>query len=237
MKKAFRNKQRTVLAVAGVFGLALSAAGAAGQPVEAAGNPVVVSVENIQPFTHDAAIPVNVDTSTIRFEKVKATKVPTQIKRTSEGSICDNLTEPGGSMYCPYEQRLAYVDAYDVVYSFAGQADELGNKQTTFHVYLRPEELAPVLKEAIAAKQLNRGKASEYFHVSFIKEPVRRIVVDEAKSSFCPGTFGEEGWMHADARCQDKISYTSVLAPADYLTVRVEPFSIPGVQATNRSAK
>jgi hypothetical protein len=178
-----------------------------------------------------------VDTNSIRLEKVKETKVATKVKRTSEASFCDNLTELGGSMYCPYEQRQDYVDAYDVVFSFKGPSDESGNAYSTFHVYLRPEELAPVLKEAIAAKRLTRSKSSEYFHVSFSKDPVRRIVVDEAKSSFCQGYFGEAGWTHADARCQDKISYTTVMAPAEYLTVRVESISIPGVQATNRSAK
>src|SRR5580693_9589182 len=86
--------------------LALSALGVMAPPCvaqDAANSTVVPSVasasENLHPFTHFASIPATSDLSTIKVERIKATKVFTTVKFTTDPGYCNNLQfrDPGGS--------------------------------------------------------------------------------------------------------------------------------------------
>ena len=67
---------------------------------------IVVKVEALDPFTHLADIPEGFDPSSIKFEGVKAVKVATESKSTTDVRFCEDATnrDSGGSMYCPYTQ-------------------------------------------------------------------------------------------------------------------------------------
>lgn len=187
-------------------------------------------VEDLHPFTHFASIPADSDPGTIKFEKVKATKVFTERKSTTDAGYCDELQfrDPGGSMYCPYVQQESPVPAYEVTYSYKGEplaSDEYGNRNFTLQVYFRPEELPSGLRKALAAGKVPRAELATYFQVSSSRRPVRTVVIDEANSSFCEGNYMDGNWIQNDSRCRDKINVKRVTVPSSYITVRVEPDS------------
>jgi hypothetical protein len=149
-------------------------------------------VRNLQPFTHFTWIPADSDKGTIRFERAKMVQVPTRITYTM--NYCQELAfrDPGGSMYCPYAQTESPAPAYEVTYSYIGRplaSDEYGGRNITFYVYFRPDELAPDVRQALTAKKRDRADLAEYFTVNAFREPVRRIVIDQAQSRFCDGNF------------------------------------------------
>jgi hypothetical protein len=193
-------------------------------------------VEDLHPFTHLAFISADSDLESIRFEKVKATKVFTERKSTMDPGYCYDLQfrDPGGSMYCPYVQEESPALAYEVTYSFTGQplaSDEYGNRNFTFQVYFRPEELPQALQTAISRGKVKRAELATYFNVATSRLPVRSAVIDEANSSFCDGNYMDGNWIQKDPKCQDKVSVKTVTIPSDYITVRVEPASSRTQQA------
>ena len=132
-------------------------------------------------------------------------------------------------MYCPYTEDQSPAAAYRVTYSYRGQpmaSDEYGNTYYTFSVYFRPEELSPVVREALAKPKVSKADAAEYFDLTTDRTPIRQVVIDDAASTFCGGNFVKGGlWTHTDSKCQDKIVYNTITAPSDYITVKVDPSS------------
>ena len=73
---------------------------------------------------------------------------------------------------------------------------------------------------------MKRSELATYFHVATARPPVRGAVIDEAKSSLCDGNYIDGNWIQKDPNCKDKVSYTTVTRPSDYITVQVE--LVPG---------
>jgi hypothetical protein len=193
-------------------------------------------IEDLHPFTHFASIPANSDPASIKFKKVKATKVFTKRKSTMDSGYCQGLqfTDPGGSMYCPYVQDESPALAYEVTYSFTGQplaSDEYGNRNFTFQVYFRPEELPQALRSVLSAGKVQRAELATYFSVTTSRLPIRAVVIDEARSSFCDGNYLDGNWIHNDPKCQDKVTLKTVTVPSDYITIQVEPVSPRGQES------
>src|ERR1700688_5059463 len=78
----------------------------------------VVTVKDLNPFTHVAMIPGGADLTSIRFERVKLVRIPTRIRSTSTSS-CEDVAfkEPGGSLHCTFGRLEAHALAYQVNYS------------------------------------------------------------------------------------------------------------------------
>jgi hypothetical protein len=193
-------------------------------------------IEDLHPFTHFASIPADSDPASIKFKKVKATKVFTKRKSTMDSGYCQGLqfTDPGGSMYCPYVQDESPALAYEVTYSFTGQplaSDEYGNRNFTFQVYFRPEELPQALRTVLPAGKAQRAELATYFNVTTSRPLVRAAVIDEAHSSFCDGNYMDGNWIQKDPKCQDKVSFKTVTTPSDYIAVQVEPVSPRGQES------
>ncbi len=104
-------------------------------------------------------------------------------------------------------------------------SDEYGGRNFTFQVYFRPDELAPKVRQALLEKKWSRADFAGYFQVNTFREPVRRIVIDEAKSHFCDGSLADGAWTHTEANCQDEIHMNAIASLSDYVTVRVDPVS------------
>lgn len=188
----------------------------------------ITKVEGINPFTHFAYIPEGADVSSIRFEEAKMVKVATQRKLTSDVRYCESVMQgdPGGSMYCPYVQFQAPSVAWQVTYSYQGQpmaSDEFGNSSSTFSVYLHPNELSPAVRENLSRHRMSKADAASLFEFRTYGDPVRRVVINEAASTFCEGNFVDGLWMHIDAKCEDKVNYMMITAPSAYIAVRVNP--------------
>jgi hypothetical protein len=193
---------------------------------------VELQIEDLYPFTNIASIPADSDPASIKLERVKPAKVFTERKPVMDPSYCYDLRfrDPGGSMYCPYAQEKSPAPAYEVTYSFTGQplaSDEYGNRNFTFQVYFRPEELPQALRTAISAGKVKRAELATYFNVATSRMQIREAVIDEANSSFCDGNYMDANWIQKDPKCRDKVSLKIATIPSDYITVRVEPAS-PG---------
>jgi hypothetical protein len=188
----------------------------------------IVKVEELNPYTHFANIPEGAELSSIKFQGVKTVKVATQMKSTTDVPDCEEqkFRDPGGSMYCPYTQFESPSVAYQVTYSYRGHplaSDEYGNTYFTFSVYFRSEELSPAVRETLAKHRISKADAAAYFDLSTYTAPVRQIAIDEPASTFCDGNFVDGFWTHTDSKCEDKISYKTVTAPSNYITVKVDP--------------
>jgi hypothetical protein len=189
--------------------------------------PTRVETTHLQPFTNLAQIPVGSDLSSIRFEGIKLVKVATGRTSTTDERYCEEgYREPGGSMYCPSVQDGPLVPAYRITYSYSGPplgSDEYGNTDFTFNVIVRPEELNPTVRQAIAAHKMSRAAAAELFKVSTYRDYVPQVAIDEANSVLCEGNYVDGLWTHTDRNCEDKVTFKTVAAPSDYVTVRVDP--------------
>ncbi len=227
--------------------LALVAIGAMAQPfvaMSAPNGPVFYSaatvrpiepgsktrVDDRDPFTHVVSIPATFDPSTITFEKVKATRVFTKVRSTTEARYCDELRfrDPGGSMYCPYTRNESPEAAYEVTYSYTGEplaSDEYGGRYFQFQVYFRPEELPPALRSAISAGKGKQPELATYFKMTASRLPVRGAVIDDAHPSFCNGNYMDGNWIQSDPHCQDQVSLKTVTMLSEYITLRIEPTS------------
>jgi hypothetical protein len=186
------------------------------------------TVAELNPFTHFAYIPEGADQSSIRFEKARRVVVPTRIRYSSDASACAELAfrDPGGATGCPNLHTEATAEAYEVTYSFRAQplaSDESGNTHFTFHVYFRPDELGPDVRQSLSAKKQNRADVAGYFAVSARQEQVQSVALDETKSHLCGGSFVDGNWSQYDRNCRDKAIYKTVAGLANVITVRVDP--------------
>jgi hypothetical protein len=215
-----------VLLCGALLALSLPAA----EPVRAIGT----QTEDAHAFTHLAYIPANSELGTIRFEGIKRVNVPARTKHIADAHYCAELafSDPGGSMFCPYSSTESVTAAYEVTYSFTGQpmaSDELASRHFALAVYFRPDELAPEVLRAVSARKPDRTEMAGYFAVNTYREPVRRVVIDSARSSLCPGSYQDGVWTHNDQSCQDDIHYTAITTPSDSFTVRV--YAVPSVRS------
>jgi hypothetical protein len=101
-------------------------------------------------------------------------------------------------------------------------SDETGNRRFTFEVFLRPDEVAPEVRQALFKSRRNRREGADDFRVNTYRENVQRVVIDEARSHLCASTVVDGAWTHQDARCQDTILYKTASAPSDMIAVRVD---------------
>jgi hypothetical protein len=202
---------------------------------------VETQIEDLHPFTHFASIPATTDPPTIKFERVKATKVFTKAESKMYQGYCEELQfrDPGGSMYCPYTQDKSPVPAYEATYSFTGQplaSDEYGNRYCTFQVYFRPAEVAPAVRSALSASKMDRADLATYFKVTTSRLPVRATVIDQVNSSFCAVHIAHGNWIQNDRNCRNKVSFKIITRLPDYITVQVNPVS-PGPNQAAASAR
>ena len=186
--------------------------------------------EELHPFTHVAYIPADAALGTIRFEGISRAHVPAWIKHTANASYCAGAAfrDPGGSRSCPSADTVVSAVAYQVTYSYRAEpmaSDESANRHFEFRVYFRYNELPPEVLQAAAASKLDRADAAAYFAVNTTREPARRLAIDSARSSFCPGAYQDAVWTHSDVSCLDDIHYTAVAAPSDQIAVRIDPVS------------
>jgi hypothetical protein len=184
-------------------------------------------ITDLHPFTRVVYIPVGADLSSIKFERVKTVKVAT--KRKFITSRCEvGYQEPGGSMYCPYIQDESPAPAYQVSYSFSAPpmaSDEYRNTRFTFSVYFHPQDLEPAVSRTLSAGGSGREDAAVYFKVTTFPGFVQRTAIDEAASTRCDGNYVDGMWTHTKPTCEDHFTYTTVTAPSNYVTVRVDPTS------------
>ena len=183
--------------------------------------------ENLHHFTHLAYIPATLEPGTIRFEGIKRVNVPVTIKHTADANYCAQAAfrEPGGSMFCPSTGAVVSAVAYDVTYSYTGRpiaSDEFANRQFVFRVEFQNDELPPEVLQAVSAKKAGRRDMAGYFAVNTTRVPARRVVIDSTRSSFCPGAYQDGLWIRNDEACHDDVHYTAIIAPSDYIAVRVD---------------
>jgi hypothetical protein len=197
---------------------------------------ITVKVEALNPFTHLAYIPAGFDPSSIKFEGVKKVKVATERKSTMDPRACEEAAnvEPGGSMYCVHAQLQSPAPAYEVTYSYRGQplgADEYGNGNFTFSVYLRPDELSSDVWTRLSHHRLAKADAAGFFDLTTYRDAVQEVVIDEAASTFCSGNYVDGLWTHTDSRCADRINTKTITVPSGYITVKVDP-ALPVLRAS-----
>jgi hypothetical protein len=194
-----------------------------------AGQPLV-TVQEVNPFSHVVRIPAGADLESIRFERVKEVTVSTRISTKADNRYCQELAfrDPGGSLYCPDVQHEAPSKAYEVTYSYLGQpmtSDESGSKYFTFSVYYRPDEFSPASRELLRTGKAARSDIAAIFNLTTSREAERRPVIDRETSKFCEGSYLDGAWKHTDPQCKDDIKTKMVDALPEYVTVRVEPTS------------
>ena len=183
----------------------------------------VVSLETLQPFTHETHILAASDLKSIHFEGIKHVHVATQVKLTLDPLICKNQTpDPGGSAYCPMAEPVRYEPAYQVTYSYSGPplaSDEYAGRRFTFSVFFRPGELDGSAPGSFAR---NKKVAAESLEVNTSREIRTGFVIDEKASSFCPGNYYDAEWKYDDPDCHDKLVLRKVTIPSDYVTVHID---------------
>jgi hypothetical protein len=188
----------------------------------------VATVKELNPFTHVALIPAGADLNSIRLDHVKLVRVPTRVSYFANTAYCEEAAkrDSGGSAACPATLLEAPVSAYEVTYSYTGEplaSDEYGNRNFSFSVYYRPEELSADLRQKLNASKVRRAEGEGLFEAKTSRESLQRSVHDEAASKFCEGNFADGAWVRTDRRCQDQIKSKTVVAEADYISVHVEP--------------
>jgi hypothetical protein len=196
--------------------------------------------ETLQPFTHVAQIPAGSDTGSIRFQKAKMVQTPTTIAFTTSSEYCKNVASRGSdsSMYCPSVRTETAAAAYELTFSFVGRPTTTdGNRNFTFEVYFRPDELAPDVRQAISNGKRSHSDVAGYFKVITDREAVQKIVIDEAKSHFCAGNLLDGSWNTSDPTCKEQVLYKAISVPSDYITVRIDPSPVPaGPVSANQAA-
>jgi hypothetical protein len=234
----------TLILGAGVCGLLLVSTLSSAESA----NKLVSTVAELNPFMHFAYIPEDADQSSIRFEKARMVVVPTRIRYSYDASACAELAfrDSSGATGCPNLHTEASAEAYEVTYSFSGPplaSDESGNTHFTFHVYFRPNELGPDVRQLLSAnKKHNRADVAGSFAVSARHEDVQSVTRDETKSQLCGGSFVDGNWSQYDGNCRDKSIYKIVAGLANVITVRVDPSGLRSAAlaskaSTLRSAK
>jgi hypothetical protein len=209
------------------FALALLASAAnAGQDL--------VTVKDLDPFTHVVRIPADAEQSSIRFEHVKLVKIPTKLKFAENARYCEQLAfrDPGGSLYCPYAAFEGTAPAYEITYSYEGPAmasDEFGGNHFTFHAYFRPEDFTAATRKMLLDKAA-RSDLAAVFHLTSSRDPERRVVIDEVNSRFCEGNYVDGAWQRKDTLCNESIKHKTVTVPSEYVTIRI------GLSGTEQAA-
>ena len=199
----------------------------AAAPVQLNGDELVV-VKDLEPFTHTVVIPAGSDLASIRLQGVKAVRIPTRTRSTTETGYCEETAfrEPGGSMYCPSVEPEGFTRAYQATYSYEGPplgSDEYGDRHFTFSVYFRPEELGSAEQEVLSRRKGGRAEAAELFTSTTSRQPETRRVIDEDHSTFCEGTYVDGAWAQTNPTCKDNVKFKTITAPSDYITVKVDP--------------
>ena len=84
----------------------------------------LITLKDLNPFTHVVRIPASADLSSIRFEQAKMVKVPTSVRSVENARYCEEASfrDPGGSLYCPYAAFEGATPAYEITYSYDGPA-------------------------------------------------------------------------------------------------------------------
>jgi hypothetical protein len=187
-----------------------------------------VTIKDLHPFTHVVRLVAGADLSSIRFRRVKLVKVPTKLSSATDTDYCRELAfrDPGGSLFCPRVQLQDFTPAYEVTYSYQGQpmaSDEYGNRNFTFSIYFRPEEFTPATRAMLSRGKSARTDVAAIFNLTTSRDPEQRIVIDEAGSTFCEGTYIDGAWKQANPQCKDQVKSKTVEALPDYVTIRVEP--------------
>ena len=183
-------------------------------------------VRTIDPFQHVVRVPAGIDLSTIRFERAKIVKTPTQVYARNNDAWCQALEfrDPGGSMYCPSIQFGGSASAYEVTYSYQGQpmsSDEYGGRYFTFSVYFRPDEFSLQTRETLARGRAARSDIAAIFNMTASQDRERRAVIDEESSTFCEGTYMDGVWKQLNPDCKDKIKSKIVDVLPEYVTIRI----------------
>lgn len=180
-------------------------------------------VEQLNPFTHVDYVPFGTNLSTVKFDKVKTTKVATEKVSTWDEESCRGTVD-GPSAYCPEVTYDKQVPAYHVTYYFETEPDETGNIYSSIEFYLAPAELTPAMTAKIAAaKTLSKAERAKLFNLSFDQSPVRREVIDDAHSKFCDGYYTDSGFTKYDDKCEDQLAYKTIVTAPDYVTVTLTP--------------
>ena len=104
-------------------------------------------------------------------------------------------------------------------------SDEYGNRNFTFRVYFRPEELPQGLRTALSTGKIERAEVASYFDITTSRLMVSAAAIDETKSIFCDGNYMDGNWIQTDQKCRDKISLKPVTMPSDYIAIDVKPIS------------
>jgi hypothetical protein len=180
---------------------------------------------DLNPFTNRAYIPAGADLSSIRYAGAKAVNVAVKRVSATNRDYCENLQEPGGSMYCPSVKDESPTPAYRISFSYNGSpmaSDEYGSRRFTFSVYFRPDELDSTVRRSISAGHSGWADAAAYFNVTTSRDAVPLVVIDEANSTWCEGSYVDGAWTHTISKCEDKITYRTVKVPSSYITVKVE---------------
>jgi len=181
---------------------------------------------SLDPFTQVAMIPAEADLSSIRFERAKLTRIPTQVVMTMDRHYCEGVVQraSGPSMFCPAFQSANRVYAYEVTYSYQGQplaSDEYGSRYFTFSVYFHPDQLAPATREAIARPRLSKADAAALFAFNPQRPMVRKTRIVKAASKLCEAVVVDGYLEKADAKCEDRIVHETIAAPSTDIVVRV----------------
>ena len=187
----------------------------------------VKDLKDLDTFTHVARIPAGSDISSLKFHGLKLVTIPTRNTLTADARYCGGVArrDPGGSMFCPLVEAGSYERAYEVTYSFEGSplaSDEQGNTSFTFRVYFRPEELGPAERKALFEGKGHRADVAGSFRVTTSRNLEARMVVDEANSTRCAGSYTDGLWMRSDSKCTENLKYKPIMAPSDYITVRID---------------
>ena len=198
--------------------------------------PAPAVVNDLNPFIHATRIPVTSELSSIRFQGIRAVRIPTRTRSTAVTPYCEEAAfrDPGGSMYCPFVQPEQFVRAYEVTYLFDGQplgSDEYGSRQHAFSVYFRPEELEAIRPETLTKRKGARADAAGLFQLRSSRDMDERLAIDEERSTFCDGNYIDGSWVHTDPKCEDAIRFKAVRTPSDYITVSVELAPLRGARS------
>ncbi len=186
----------------------------------------LVTVKDLDPFTHVVRIPADAEQSSIRFEQVKLVKIPAKVRFTENARYCEQLAfrDPGGSLYCPQTTFEGADPAYEITYSYDGPlmaSDEFGGNHFTFRAYFRPDDFSAATRKMLSEKKATRSDLAAVFNLATSRDPERRRVIDEANSRFCEGNYVDGSWQRKDPQCNETIKYQTVTAPADYLTIHI----------------
>jgi hypothetical protein len=185
----------------------------------------LITLKDLNPFTHVVRIPAGADLSPIRFERAKLVKVPTRYRSVENARFCEELAfrDPGGSFYCPYAAFEGATPAYEITYAYEGPAsasDEFDGKHFTFVAYFRPDDFRAATR-IMLEKTAARSDVAAVFHLTSSREPERRVVIDEANSRFCEGNYVDGAWQRKDTQCNEIVKFKTVTSPSEYVTIRI----------------